>query len=211
MAAAYWQSLPHGKSCHNRRVSPSLREERKVRTSAAIGAAALELFATRGYAAVTVAEVAAAARVGERTLYRYFADKEDLLFAEDETWRESLRSALAQQPVGATPLAVLRGAAATVADGFEGRREEARRRGEVIARAPALAARERAKHAAWERVLAEGLAERGVPAGEARLLGRVVVACFDEAMERWLGSGRGRRRLGTELSRAFDELGTFAA
>lgn len=191
-------------------MSPSLRDERKIRTSAAIGSAALELFAARGYDAVTVADVAAAAQVGERTLYRYFVDKEDLLFGEDEAWLTSLRTAIAQQPDGEPPLAVLRGAAATVADGLEGRRDEARRRGEVIAGSPALSGRERAKHAAWEQVLAEGLAERGVATSEARLLGRVVVACFDEAMARWLVGARPRRRLAAELARTFTELDTFA-
>ena len=187
-------------------VSPSLRDARKVQTNAAIGAAALELFAARGYDAVTVAEVAAAAQVGERTLYRYFSDKEDLLFAEDEAWRASLRAAIAQQPPGVRPLLVLQGAAALVASGLEDRRGEVRRRGEVIAGAPALAARERAKHAAWERVLADGLEERGVTERQARLLGRVAVACFDEAMARWLVGSRPRRRLGTELDATFAEL-----
>ncbi|HYM58762.1 MAG TPA: TetR/AcrR family transcriptional regulator [Solirubrobacteraceae bacterium] len=192
-------------------MSPSLREERKVRTSASIAAAALELFATRGYAAVTVAEVAAAARVGERTLYRYFADKEDLLFAEDEGWRASLRAAIEQQPAGEPPFTVLRGASATVARALEDRREEVRRRAEVIASAPALAARERAKHAAWEEVLAEGLRERGVAAGEARLLGRIAVACYDEALTRWLAQDGPQRTLGAELDAAFAELGASTA
>ena len=80
--------------------------------------------------------------------YRYFADKEDLLFAEDEAWRADLRSAISQQPAGEPPFSVLRGASATVARALEDRREEVRRRGEVIASAAALTARERAKHAA---------------------------------------------------------------
>ena len=191
-------------------MSPSLREERKARTSATIAAAALDLFAARGYAAVTVAEVAAAARVGERTLYRYFADKEDLLFAEDEGWRAALRAAIEQQPAGEPPFTVLRGASATVARALEDRRDEVRRRGEVIASAPALAARERAKHAAWEAVLAEGLCERGVAAREARLLGRIAVACYGEALTRWLAQDGPHRTMGVELDAAFAELGALA-
>ncbi len=187
-------------------MSPSLREERKVRTSAAIAAAALDLFAARSYAAVTVAEVAAAARVGERTLYRYFADKEDLLFGEDEGFRVELRTAIEQRRAGEPPFAVLRGASATVARALEDRRDEVRRRAEVIASAPALAARERAKHAAWESVLAEALRERGVATGEARLLGRVTVACYDEATTRWLEQDGSHRTLCAELDAAFAEL-----
>lgn len=190
-------------------VSPSLREDRKLRTSAAIADAALQLFEARGYAAVTLAEVAAAAGVGERTLYRYVADKEDLLFGEDEGFRAALVAAMEAQPGGAGPLAVLRGASATVADLLEDRRDEVRRRGEVIASSPALAARERAKHAAWEAVLAEGLRERGAAEGDARLLGRVTVACYDEAMTRWLAAGGPQRTLRAELDATFARLGAL--
>jgi len=191
-------------------MSPSLREDRKVRTATAIATAALDLFAARGYAAVTVAEIAAAAGVAERTLYRYFADKEELLFAEDESWRAGLRAAIGQQRAGEPPITVLRGASATVARALEDRREEVRRRGEVIASAPALVARERAKHAAWETILADGLRERGVAAGEARLLGRITVACYDEALTRWLAQDGRQRTLGAELNAAFAELGALA-
>jgi AcrR family transcriptional regulator len=192
-------------------MSPSLREERKLRTSAAIAAAALELFAQRGYEAVTVAEVAVAARVGERTLYRYFADKEDLLFAEDADWQAALRTAIDRQPAGAAPFAVLRGASAAVTRALEERREEVRRRGEVIASAPALTARERAKHAAWEEVLAAGLRERGVAAGDARLLGRIAVACYDEALTRWLAQDGWRRTLEAEIDATFAQAAALAA
>ena len=75
-----------------------LRERKKVQTRAAISAAALKLFAERGYDAVTVAEVAAAADVGERTLFRYFPVKEELLFGEDDVFRDALAGALAARP-----------------------------------------------------------------------------------------------------------------
>lgn len=187
-------------------MSPSLREQRKTRTSAVIAASALDLFAAHGYGAITVAEVAAAAQVGERTLYRYFADKEDLLFGDDEGFREGLRAAIEEQPAGRAPLAVLREASAALARALEDRRDEVRRRSEVIASAPALAARERAKHAAWESVLAEALLERGVAAGRARLLGRITVACYDEATARWLEQDKPQRTLCAELDAAFAEL-----
>lgn len=184
----------------------SLREERKVRTSATIAAAALELFAARGYAAVTVSEVAAAARVGERTLYRYFADKEDLLFGEDGQWRTGLRSAIEQQPNGQSPFTVLCGASASVARGLEDRREEVARRAQVIGASPALTARERAKHAAWEVVLAQGLSRRGATSTEAALLGRIAVACYQEALARWLAQDGPRRTLELELDATFGQL-----
>lgn len=190
-------------------MSPSLREARKVRTRAAIADAALELFAARGYDAVAVAEVAAAAGVGERTLYRYFADKEDLLFSEDGGFQDRLREALERQPSGQPPFAVLRSASADLTRMFEERREDVRRRGKVIAGAGALSARERAKQAAWETIIADELEGRGTPGGQARLLGRVAVACYGEATTRWLASEGPQHTLGVELDAAFDEIGAL--
>lgn len=187
-------------------VSPSLREERKVRTRAALAAAALRLFAAHGYGAVTVAEVAAAAGVAERTLYRYFPDKEDLLFGDDDAFRTGLRAAIENQPSRDSPFAVLREAASVVARTLEGRRGEVRRRGQVIASAPALAARERAKQAAAEAVLIEGLRQRGVATPHSRLLARVTIACYDEATTRWLVSDEPHSTLQHQLDAVFAEL-----
>src|SRR5690349_18035508 len=63
-----------------------LRERKKRQTRDAIAAAAMQLFKARGYDAVTVAEVAAAADVSEKTVFNYFATKEELVFwnAEDK-------------------------------------------------------------------------------------------------------------------------------
>lgn len=192
-------------------MSPSLREQHKARTSASIAAAALELFAARGYAAVTVREVAAAAGVGERTLYRYFADKDDLLFAEDDQLRAALRSAIKQQPDGQPPFTVLRAASAAVAQILQARREEVVRRARIIAGSSALSARERAKRAAWEVVLAEALSRRGLTPPEAALLGRIGVACHDEALSRWLEHDPPRRTLDLELDAAFTQLAALIA
>lgn len=190
-------------------MSLSLREQHKAATSARIAAAALDLFSATGFARVTVGEVAAAAGVGERTLYRYFADKDDLLFGEDEQMRTALRSAIEQQPDGQSPFTVLRGASAAVARTLEDRRDEVVRRATVIAASPALTARERAKHVAWEAVLAQGLSRRGVDPSEAALLGRLAVLCYDEAMARWLAQDAPRQALDLELEATFSRLASL--
>jgi AcrR family transcriptional regulator len=61
-----------------------LRERKKRETRDAIAAAALALFLERGYDAVTVVDVAVAANVSEKTVFNYFATKEDLVFANAE-------------------------------------------------------------------------------------------------------------------------------
>jgi len=63
----------------------SLRERKRARTRRALIDAAVELFDRRGYKQTTVADIAAAADVSTRTFFGYFATKEDLLFADDDT------------------------------------------------------------------------------------------------------------------------------
>lgn len=206
MPPPYGRDCHTGNGCHTVGMSPSLRQERRAHTGAVIAASALELFTRRTFAEVTMAEIAAAAGVGERTLYRYFADKEELLFGEDEAFRERLGLAVVRRSPGEQPLTALRAASIELATFLEGRREHVRRRAAVIAGTPALLARERAKHAAWEAVLANALAERGVSSNQARLLGRVTVACYDEAMARWLERATGVRTLAAALEQAFDDV-----
>jgi AcrR family transcriptional regulator len=167
----------------------SLRERKKARTRAAIAQAALALFTERGYAAVTLADVAAAAEVGQRTLFRYFPDKEELLFAQDEGVRAQLRAALAARPAQEPPAAAVLEAMAALAGLWQPRHAEGRARRALIDAAAPLQARERAKHAAYEAELAAELVRRGVDGAPARLLARVAVGCFDEAVTRWLADG----------------------
>lgn len=187
-------------------VSTSLREQRKARTQADLAAAALDLFGRHGFADVTMTDIAAAAGVGERTLYRYFADKAELLFTEDEALRAGLRAAILARPAAERPFVALRAASLAVAEWLQEREDMVRQRAVVIAGAPPLAARERAKHAAWEVVLVEALRDRGVSTTEARLLARLTVACYDEAMERWLAATDPGPTLPAELERVFAEL-----
>ncbi|WP_203903842.1 TetR/AcrR family transcriptional regulator, partial [Virgisporangium aliadipatigenens] len=62
----------------------SLREVKQLRTRQALATAAADLFRSRGFDGTTLADVAAAAEVGTRTLFRYFAGKEDLLFPDHD-------------------------------------------------------------------------------------------------------------------------------
>jgi hypothetical protein len=69
---------------------------------------------------------------------------------------------------------------------WQDRQAVGRARAAVIAASPELLARQRGKQAAEERVLADGLAVRGLAPPQAGLLARAVVACADEAIARWL-------------------------
>lgn len=85
-----------------------LRERKKRATRDAIATSARRLFAERGFDAVTVAEVAAAADVSEKTVFNHFATKEDLVFAGGEARLAQLQAAIAQRPPGTSVLDVFR-------------------------------------------------------------------------------------------------------
>lgn len=97
---------------------PGLRERKKRAAHEAIAATARRLFADRGYDAVTVAEVAAAANVSEKTVFNHFPTKEDLAFAGREEGIALLVKAIAERPPGTPVLEVFRGLTRTVIDEF---------------------------------------------------------------------------------------------
>jgi AcrR family transcriptional regulator len=80
-----------------------LRERKKRQTRDTIAAAALELFLEHGYDAVTVADVAAAADVSEKTVFNHFPAKEDLVFANAEEKLSERAEAIRARPPG-TPV-----------------------------------------------------------------------------------------------------------
>lgn len=77
-----------------------LRERKKRQTRETIADAAMELFTARGYDAVTVADVAAAADVSEKTVFNYFPTKEDLVFHRGQERRAALMEAVRNRPPG---------------------------------------------------------------------------------------------------------------
>jgi AcrR family transcriptional regulator len=95
-----------------------LRERKKRATRDAIAATARRLFAKRGFDDVTVAEVAAAADVSEKTVFNHFATKEDLAFAGGEARLNQLLADLAQRPPGTSVLDVFRATTDAMIDGL---------------------------------------------------------------------------------------------
>jgi AcrR family transcriptional regulator len=79
-----------------------LRERKKRETREAIARAALRLFARRGFDAVTVADIARAAKVSEKTVFNYFPAKEDLVFGAGMQRVAALIDAVRARPEGAS-------------------------------------------------------------------------------------------------------------
>src|SRR5262245_34824471 len=78
--------------------TPNLHEQRRLATREALRRTALASFARKGFANVTVTELAREAGVTERTFFRHFPSKEAVLFQDYETQVEWLAEALAQRP-----------------------------------------------------------------------------------------------------------------
>jgi len=95
-----------------------LRARKKRATREAIAATARRLFAERGFDAVTVAEVAAAADVSEKTVFNHFATKEDLAFAGGEARLSQLLTDIAKRPAGTPVLDVFRATTDAMIDGL---------------------------------------------------------------------------------------------
>jgi AcrR family transcriptional regulator len=93
-----------------------LRQRKKRAAREAIAATARRLFAERGFDAVTVAEIAAATDVSEKTVFNHFATKEDLAFAGREEGIAQFVAAIAERPPGSSVLDVFRAMTHTVLD-----------------------------------------------------------------------------------------------
>ncbi len=85
-----------------------LRERKKQQTREHIAEAARALFTARGFAKVTVAEVARAADVSEQTVFNYFPTKEDLVYWRLGSFEEELLAAVRDRAAGESALAAFR-------------------------------------------------------------------------------------------------------
>lgn len=138
----------------------SLRERKRRRTRAALIAAGVELIERDGYDETTVARIAAAAEIGTRTFFGYFASKEELLFPRADARVTAALEAIRTRRAGETPVAVLlRGLRTLPAadDDLVGRLALLRLR--LIPTVPAVAGRAYAAQFAAQRDIAAALQE----------------------------------------------------
>ncbi len=148
--------------------------------------AALALFAERGYDATTSAQIAERAGVTQRTFFRYFTDKQEVLFGREARVRDMLTASIAVVPADMPPLATLFHAFRAMADGFEAVRSYAKPRHDIIRANRALQERDTAKAAALATALADTLRRRGAGEPAATLAARCGVAALTHTMHEWL-------------------------
>jgi AcrR family transcriptional regulator len=165
---------------------PSLRERHRQRTRDEIVTAAFALFAERGFDATTIEQIAGAAGVSPRTVFRHFSTKEDIVFGDHAEsvarLREALREADQQQP----PLWRVRRAVLAVQNpGGHPEREVLRAR--LIAEVPAVRARAAHLSEAFEAAVADDLVRPLGTDAEARALAEIAAGAI-------FGALRGARR-----------------
>ncbi len=170
----------------------SLRERNKARTRAELEEAAVGLFVRHGFERVTVDEIAAASGVSRRTFFRYFDSKEDVLLADQPRRLSELRAAFVVRPAGEPLLEVVRNALLTVADAYDRERKVMLPKVRIITSSPSVLARSLERQVAWERTLAELVAERLTVDPEtslaARVVGTTATAAMRAAVGLWLDS-----------------------
>jgi AcrR family transcriptional regulator len=167
-------------------------------------AAALELYRERGYDRTTTAEIAARVGVTERTFFRHFPDKREVLFDGEAGFHTVLSTAIAAAPDGQGPMEVLLWAFSSIQQMFVDNRPFTEPAQDIITRTPALQERQLAKAASTIAAIAAALQRRGVEANLATLAAGTGMAVFSHAVRAWIEDPS--LGLETHLERAFQAL-----
>ncbi|MGF1424968.1 TetR family transcriptional regulator [Kitasatospora sp. LaBMicrA B282] len=183
--------------------------------------AALELYVERGFEQTTVSEIAKRAGLTERTFFRHYADKREVLFGGAGALQDLLVTSVAAAPAALAPIDAVAAALEAAAAVLEERRDSARRRQAVISAHPELQERELIKLATLAAALADTLRQRGVSEVAAKLAAEAGIAVFKVAFEGWIesmgengdgvGGAVGERKLAELVRESVDELKAVTA
>jgi AcrR family transcriptional regulator len=172
----------------------------------------MDLFERQGYAGTTVEEIAAAAQISVRTLYRYFPSKEALIWSRFDPALQGILQAFRQRDRTGPPYQSLQDAMAVGADAVDEISDVLMHIWQLAADDPALAAASIQEILRWrESFMAEIAEQTGLPVHDRRvqLMAISLHAALSAGVAQWRGSG-GRGRLADEVRRAIAELGDMA-
>jgi AcrR family transcriptional regulator len=184
----------------------SLRDDKKRWTMREVQSAALDLFETNGYEAVSVEAIAAAAGVSAPTVYRHFGSKERIVLWDD--YDPNLLAAIAHEARHFPPLkAIENGLIASLDTVYETDAKRVLRRAKLMTPQPELRAANAPLmaelRAGLSAVLVEGYAR--LSEQQAEMLAAVVVVALEAAVIRWIGA-QGKTPLKAHFSNAFADL-----
>lgn len=169
----------------------NLRDRKKRRTREALLTCARAWFGTQGYDATTMDEIAEAAEVSRRTLFRYFPTKEALVFHDEEARLARFRETLAAGPGAGSGFTAVRRALMALAGDYVLERETIAIRQCVVDASPTLVAAERVYDQAWEEAIAAALLPAdGSPEARrsARLLAGALFDVLRAALREWFAT-----------------------
>jgi AcrR family transcriptional regulator len=166
----------------------ALRERLQQAARDEIVAAAFALFAERGYPAVTVADIAQRAEVGRTTFFRYFGDKQEVVFANEQEWLDSVIArhrevAGNKAPTLKQALADLRTTTAEVCAQATRDPERYRIREQLLRDNPELNDRASRKHRLFAATISENLRAQGASPETAALAAQLALACYNAGHE----------------------------
>jgi AcrR family transcriptional regulator len=149
--------------------------------------AALELFTRHGFTATTVPQITERAGLTTRTFFRHFADKREVLFADEGDLPSLAARMIAEAPASATPMEIIAdNFGAVAAAQFAGGAELFRARKAVIDSDEGLHERELRKISALSDAMHAGFVDRGIDPLTATLVAQVTVTVFGTSIGRWL-------------------------
>ncbi len=172
--------------------------------------AAGELFLNRGYDQTTVADIAKRAGLTERTFFRHYADKREVLFGGSAVLQKELLRTLEGVPAELPPIEAVRIGVEAIATLMHGRLILARERQRIIAAHPDLQERDLIKRSTLTAALEEGLQRRGILEPAANLAAEMGIVVFYSAFSRWLNDPA-ERELVEVVHERFDALKAVAA
>ncbi len=174
-----------------------------------LAAAAMELFATRGYAATTVDDIAAAAGVARRTFFRHFRSKEEAIFPDHDDTLERAEAVLSAAPAHENPIDTVCRGIKEVMKMYAASPAVSVERYKLTREVPALREREIASVARYERLFTRYLLaqfDENSHNGDEPLLAEVaasaVVTAHNHVLRRWLRRD-GQGDVEAELDHAF--------
>jgi AcrR family transcriptional regulator len=175
--------------------TPTLWDRTRQLAAQEILQTALRLFTQQGYDETTIAQIAREAGVSQRTLFRYFGTKEDLIGGSQERFVTLLTETVRKQPVDAGAWEALR-AAFKAALSLHTSPEQALERFRLVHHTDSLRAAYLGKRVRCQEellpLLEARLAASGTDRGQARAIVATAFACFDAATATWLeGNGQG--------------------
>jgi AcrR family transcriptional regulator len=157
-----------------------------------------------------VAEIAKRAGLTERTFFRHFADKREVLFDGAGALQELLVNAVADAPDSMAPIDAVAAALQTAGALLQQRREYSRQRQSIIAANTELQERELIKLASLASAIAATLRRRGVSDPAASLTAEAGIAVFRTAFERWTDD-TSERDFARFIQESLDELKAVTA